>query len=237
LISSKESAERFEQYKQRIEEVRREAGRQESVRLLCATKTVSAERINEIRALTGLDTIGENRVQELLEKYEGLDREGLDIHFIGKLQSNKVKYIIDKVSMIESLDSLSLAKEINRQAEKRGIVMDVLVEINIGREKDKSGIAPEEIYEFLEKISQYGSLRVKGIMTIAPRCEKKEERLKYFEETYKIFIDISRKKPHNINMSVLSMGMTDSYEEGILCGANIVRIGSGIFGKRDNPQA
>ena len=145
MISAEESAKNYFKYKKRIEDLCKKSGKWETgVELLCATKTVSGERINEIRSLTGLDLIGENRVQELLEKYDVLDKEGLRIHFIGKLQSNKVKYIIDKVDMIESLDSLSLAAEIDRQARKHGIVMDVLVEINIGREKEKSGIMPEE---------------------------------------------------------------------------------------------
>lgn len=232
MISAKESAKRFYEYKRIIEERKEEGKKQENVILLCATKTVSAQRINEVRELTGLTHIGENRVQELLEKYDDLNKEGLEIHFIGKLQSNKVKYIIDKVSMIESLDSLSLAKEINRQATKHGIKMDVLIEVNIGKEADKSGIMPEDIYTFIDEVVKYDRLNIKGIMTIAPRCDKKEDKIKYFEETYKIFIDILTKKPHNINMSVLSMGMTDSYEEAILSGANIVRIGSGIFGER-----
>lgn len=237
MISAAESAKKLAEYEERIEELRVRAGYWDHVTLLGATKTVEAERINEIKSLGGLKCIGENRVQELLEKYDSLDKEGLELHFIGKLQSNKVKYIIDKVSMIESLDSLSLAKEIQRQGKKKGIVMDVLIEVNIGREKEKSGIFPEDIYEFIESIKDLDAIRVKGIMTVAPKCEKKEERIKFFEETYKIFIDISGKMPHNMNMSVLSMGMTDSYEEAILSGANLVRIGSGIFGKRDYPAA
>ncbi len=233
MISAIESANKLKEYEKRIEELCAKGGYWDRVKLLGATKTVEAERINEIRKLTGLSCIGENRVQELLEKYDALNKEGLELHFIGKLQSNKVKYIIDKVTMIESLDSLSLAKEIQRQAKKRGIVMDVLIEVNIGREKEKSGVLPEDIYAFIDSIKDLDAIRVKGIMTIAPRCDKKEERIKFFEETYKIFIDISSKMPHNISMSVLSMGMTESYEEAILSGANLVRIGSGIFGKRD----
>ncbi len=233
MISAPESAQNYREYEERIKKLTSDAGRQESVILLAATKTVSAERINEVKALTGITHIGENRVQELLEKYDALDKDGLEIHFIGKLQSNKVKYIIDKVSMIESLDSLSLAAEIDKQARKRGIVMDVLVEVNIGREDQKSGVMPEDVDDFLEKISSLEGLRVMGIMTVAPRCDKKEDKIKYFEETYKIFIDNRAKKRHNINMCFLSMGMTDSYEEAITCGSNMVRIGSGIFGKRD----
>ena len=237
MIGAEESAQNYFKYKSRIDELCKESGKWETgVELLCATKTVSGERINEIRSLTGLDLIGENRVQELLEKYDVLDKEGLRIHFIGKLQSNKVKYIIDKVDMIESLDSLSLAAEIDRQARKHGIVMDVLVEINIGREKEKSGIMPEETEKFLRALAEYPAIRVRGLMTVAPRCDTRQERIGYFEQTHKIFIDISKMELHNIDMSYLSMGMTQSYEEGILCGANIVRVGSGIFGERDYVQ-
>ena len=237
MIRAEESAQNYFKYKSRIDELCKESGKwEEGVNLLCATKTVSGERINEIRALTGLDLIGENRVQELLEKYDVLDKEGLRIHFIGKLQSNKVKYIIDKVDMIESLDSLSLAAEIDRQARKHGIVMDVLVEINIGREKEKSGIMPEETGEFLKALSEYPAIRVRGLMTVAPRCDTRQERIEYFEKMRNIFVDASKMELHNADMSYLSMGMTQSYEEGILCGANIVRVGSGIFGERDYSQ-
>lgn len=137
MISAIESANKLKEYEKRIEELCAKGGYWDRVKLLGATKTVEAERINEIRKLTGLSCIGENRVQELLEKYDALNKEGLELHFIGKLQSNKVKYIIDKVTMIESLDSLSLAKEIQRQAKKRGIVMDVLIEVKYRQRKGK----------------------------------------------------------------------------------------------------
>lgn len=218
--------------RQQIDSARLRAGRTDPVRLLAATKTVPPEKINFAIRECGLRCIGENRVQELLAKYDAIDKEGVEIHFIGSLQTNKVKYIIDKVSMIQSLDSVSLAREIDRQAKKRGIKMDVLVEINIGRESAKGGILPEQIYEFLDEISIFDSICVKGIMTIAPHCEKNEDYLKFFAETYKIFIDISEKKPHNIDVSILSMGMSESFEPAIECGSTLVRVGSAIFGRR-----
>lgn len=204
------------------------------VTLLAATKTVPAEVINYVTQELGIKNIGENRVQELLEKYESLNLEGVKLHFIGKLQTNKVKYIIDKVDMIHSLDSIKLAKEIDSRAKKIGKVMDVLVEVNSGREENKSGIFPEEVPHFLSELTQFSNIRVKGFMTIAPVCSEKEDYRKYFRETYSIFIDNSQNKLHNIDMDTISMGMTDSYVVAIEEGSDIVRIGSAIFGSRYN---
>ena len=205
-----------------------------AVTLLAATKTVPAEVINYVTQELGVKNIGENRVQELLEKYDSLNLEGVKLHFIGKLQTNKVKYIIDKVDMIHSLDSLKLAKEIDLRAKRIGKVMEVLVEVNSGREENKSGIFPEDVTKFLSELTQFTNIRVKGLMTIAPVCEKKEDYRKYFRETYSIFIDNSQNKLHNIDMDTVSMGMTDSYVVAIEEGSDIVRIGSAIFGSRYN---
>lgn len=202
--------------------------------LLAATKTVPAEVINFTTQELGIKYIGENRVQELLDKYDKLDLSGVSLHFIGKLQTNKVKYIIDKVDMIHSLDSLKLAREIDTRAKKIDKVMDVLVEINSGREENKSGILPEEVSEFVRQMSEFSNIRVRGFMTIAPVCGEKEDYRKYFRETYSIFIDNSGNKLHNISMDFLSMGMSDSYNIAIEEGSDIVRIGSSIFGCRYN---
>ena len=209
----------------------------EGVTLLAATKTVSAEKINYAHSL-GIGTIGENRVNELLEKYDQLDKD-IDVQFIGHLQSNKVKYIIDKVSLIHSLDSETLAKEIDRQAKKHGRIMDVLVEINIGNEESKSGIAPEDAEGFIKKMSAYENIFVKGLMAMPPVCKTPKEAEKYFEKIRKIFIDIRQKKAdtiiegNNISMDILSMGMSGDYKEAIKCGSTMVRIGSAIFGARN----
>ncbi|MBQ7646262.1 MAG: YggS family pyridoxal phosphate-dependent enzyme [Clostridia bacterium] len=209
----------------------------EGVTLLAATKTVSAEKINYAHSL-GIGTIGENRVNELLEKYDQLDKD-IDVQFIGHLQSNKVKYIIDKVSLIHSLDSETLAKEIDRQAKKHGRIMDVLVEINIGNEESKSGIAPEDAEEFIKKMSAYENIFVKGLMAIPPVCNTPKEAEKYFKKIREIFIDIRQKKAdtiiegNNISMDILSMGMSGDYKEAIKCGSTMVRIGSAIFGARN----
>ncbi len=198
--------------------------------ILLATKYASAEEINYARTL-GINKIGENRVQSLLEKYDKLDRDGLDIHFIGTLQRNKVKYIIDKVSMIESLDSAELAREIEKQAAKRGIVMDCLVEVNIGDEAAKSGISKTEVLQFVDSLAEFEHIRVRGIMTMAPKCTEIDEYRKYFKESYNIFIDICEKKLHNVNRNILSMGMSESFEAALMEGANLVRIGRAAFKK------
>ena len=199
------------------------------VTLLAAIKYTDAEHVNYLHRVLGVNDVGENRVQQLLERWDLLDREGLRIHFIGTLQSNKVKYIIDKVCMIHSLDSHSLAREIERQAAKRGIVMDVLVEVNSGLEENKSGLRPDEVEDFCLSLTQYPHIRLRGFMTMAPKCEKIEDYRKYFQETSRQCLDIWRKKLHNIDRPILSMGMSDSFEPAIEEGATVVRIGGAIF--------
>ncbi len=209
-----------------------------NVKLLAVTKTVPVDVINFAIDELGVTAIGENRVQELLEKYESLHapKNGkLEIHLIGSLQTNKVKYIIDKVDMIESVDSLKLAAEIDRQAKKHNKTMDILVEVNIGREPQKGGVMPEELYGFIDALGEFSSLRVRGLMTIAPKCDENSEYLKFFEETFHYFLDISTKNSHNIygaNFDVLSMGMSGSFREALKCGSNEIRLGSTIFGSR-----
>ena len=207
-----------------------------STLLLAATKTVSAEDINFAVNEGGITDIGENRVQELLSKYDALDREKMRVHFIGTLQTNKVKYIIDKVDLIHSVDSLKLAKEIDRCAAKIGKVQDILLEYNSGAEANKSGFSEEDLYENLDEILALAHVRVLGIMTVAPKCEKNTEYYKFFTKTYQIFLDFLQKKPHNRDVSVLSMGMSDSFGAAIACGATVVRVGSRIFGARHYPE-
>ncbi|MBE6564168.1 MAG: YggS family pyridoxal phosphate-dependent enzyme [Ruminococcaceae bacterium] len=222
----------LEEIRRGIEEAKTAAGREADVMLLAATKTVSAEVINYVTQTLGVRNIGENRVQELLDKYEALDLTNVDVHFIGKLQSNKVKYIIDKVSLIHSLDSLSLADEIDSRSRRLGKKTDCLIEVNIGREESKSGVMPEDFEDFLAEVQKREAISVRGLMTIAPLSADAEEKKKYFSETYSIFIDILQKKIHNINIPILSMGMSGSYKEAIACGSDCVRIGSSLFGER-----
>ena len=175
----------------------------------------------------GAYLIGENKVNELLEKYEGYDKRA-EIHFIGTLQSNKVKYIIDKVSLIHSVDKLSLLEEIDKRAGKIGKIMDVLIEVNSGKEENKSGVFPEDVSDFYEKAKSFSNVRVRGLMTMAPRCESREEYLHYFGLTKKLFDELFR----NDENAILSMGMSESYEYALEAGATIVRVGSKIFGER-----
>lgn len=202
----------------------------QSYDILLATKYASAAEINYAHS-KGIRKIGENRVQSLLEKYDALDKEDLDIHFIGSLQRNKVKYIIDKVSMIESLDSIELAHEIEKQAAKHGKVMDCLIEINIGDEASKGGIRKEEAIAFAEAVQSFEHIRLCGIMTMAPKCTEIDEYRKYFRESYHIFIDICEKKLHNVSRCILSMGMSDSFSAALAEGANLIRVGRAAFQK------
>ncbi len=234
--------------KKKIDEAALIGGRNgKDVTLLAATKTVDAETIN-FAIDNGITCIGENRVQELLEKYDAINKENVDIHFIGRLQTNKVKYIADKVSMIHSVDSVKLAAEINKQCAKIGKIMNVLVEVNIGEEESKGGISPDELENFLVEISVFKNIKIVGLMCIPPKCEigdfdnencengentkKSYKNQAFFKKIMKLFLDISGKKLDNIYMQVLSMGMSDDYEQAVTEGSTIVRIGRGLFGSR-----
>ncbi len=220
-----------EDTRRRINEAKARVGRTEEVALVAAVKYATPEEIEYLYREAGVTHVGENRVQQLLEHMEQLDCEGLEFHFIGTLQTNKVKYIIDKVKMIHSLDSQKLAAEIDKQAKKHGIVMDVLVEVNSGEEESKSGLSPSEVEEFCLSLGSYENIKLRGFMTMAPKCDKKEEYLKYFSQTYVQVLDIWTKKLHNIDRPVISMGMSDSFEAAIECGADIVRVGRSLFVK------
>ncbi len=195
-------------------------------KLLIATKMQNADDINYVCSL-GDCIIGENKVNELLEKYDSYDKTK-ELHFIGTLQTNKVKYIIDKVSLIHSVDKLSLLEEINKRAAKINKIMDVLLEVNSGREESKGGILPEDVSDFYEKAKGFASIRVRGLMTMAPRCQSREEYLKYFGETKELFDRLFK----NDEDAILSMGMSESYTYALEAGANLVRVGSRIFGER-----
>ncbi len=213
-----------------------------SVKLLAVTKTVPVEVINYAIDELGVDAIGENRVQELLSKYESLHKPKsgkLDIHLIGSLQTNKVKYIIDKVDMIESVDSLKLAAEIDRQAKKHSLTMDILIEVNSGREEQKGGVDPDELEAFVKTLGEYTNLCPRGLMTIAPVCINKDGYLKYFGETRDLFWHIKSLGLDHIKedrWNVLSMGMSGSYPEAIRAGSTEIRLGSTIFGARIYPE-
>ena len=206
------------------------------VELMLATKTVPAEVINYVNESFGLSLIGENKVQELLEKYPYLDRGKFRIHIIGHLQTNKVRQIIDKVDMIQSLDRYELALEISKRAMAKGIKMPVLIEINIGREEQKGGVYPEKAVEFIKEISSLEGIDIQGLMTMAPAKISSEEYKEYFTKTRELFDEIASLDISGVTMKTLSMGMSDSFEEAAQCGATMVRVGSAVFGKREYPE-
>ena len=213
----------------------RKAGRDPGeILLLAATKMNDADRVREAIA-AGVDACGENRVQEMLEKQAQGAYEGAPLHFIGHLQKNKVKQVVGLAELIHGVDSRELLETISRVAAARGLVQDVLLEVNIGGEASKSGFAPEEVPAALEYAAALPALRVRGLMAIPPVCAAPEENRPFFLRMQKLFIDNGGKKYDNVSMDFLSMGMSGDYTEAIACGANLIRVGSGIFGPRHYP--
>ena len=205
--------------------------KREDIILLAATKTVSPQLINHA-INSGIKYIGENRVQEFLSKEDSL-LPTAHRHFIGHLQSNKAKDIVGRVEMIQSVHSVKLASLIGKLSAEKGIVTDILLEVNIGKEQNKSGFLKEELSSAIEQISKIEGIKLRGLMTIPPVCEKISDSIPYFEEMYKLFIDNKGKKLDNVSMEYLSMGMSSDYAEAIKCGSNIVRIGTSLFGARN----
>jgi len=204
-----------------IEKAKLKAGRTDGVRIMAVTKTVPPEKIN-FAILSGISLLGENRVQEFLEKREFYQKTG-EIHFIGGLQNNKVKYIIDKVALIHSVDSMKLAEEIDRRASERGITSDILIEVNIGDEDSKHGVAPDSrLDELVDQIRVLKNVRLRGLMVIPPFDG---DSAAYFGKTRKIYDGFK-------DFDTLSMGMSGDYETAVLYGSNIVRIGTALFGNR-----
>ena len=207
------------------------AGRdRREVTLIAVSKTKPVEMIKEAIDC-GINVFGENKVQELVSKYEELDK-GLEWHMIGHLQRNKVKMLPGRVKRIHSVDSIRLAEEIDKQFSNAGLIADILVEVNVAGEDSKFGIALDEVEEFLRKISQYSSIKVHGLMTIAPYVDDPEQNRTIFCDLRKKMVDINSKNIDNIYMDELSMGMTGDYEVAIEEGATYVRVGTGIFGSR-----
>ena len=224
-------AENLEEVEKRISAAAKRSGRKrEDITLVAVTKTHPAEMMNEAIKL-GVTDIGENKPQEVRDKYDSV--LPVKWHLIGHLQTNKVRQIVDKVDLIQSVDSLKLASEISKQSLKIGKKTDVLVEVNIGREENKSGVVPEQLDELLCQIADLEGISVKGLMSIPPICDNTHKISKYFDNMRNIFIDISSKKLDNISMTILSMGMSADYYEAILEGATMVRVGSSLFGARD----
>ena len=225
-------SENIENIRKNIDAACKRSGRDpKDVLLLAVSKTVDVDRI-KVAVDCGLNSLGENRVQEIMEKYEPMG-ENVKWHLIGHLQTNKVKYIIDKVELIHSVESIKLAEEINKQAKKHNLVMYVLVEVNMADEESKFGVKPEETEGFIRELALMDNIRVRGLMTVAPNVENGEENRVYFRNMKQLLVDINAKNINNINMDILSMGMTGDYETAVEEGATIVRVGTGIFGKRD----
>ena len=212
----------------------RSGRKREDVLLLAVSKTIDVDRIKEA-VDCGLTSLGENKVQEIMDKYDAM---GPDVkwHLIGHLQTNKVKYIIDKVDLIHSVESLKLAEEISKRAEAKGVTANILLEVNVADEESKFGIKVDECEEMVRKISVLPNIVIRGLMTVAPFVEHPEENRGYFRQLKQLLVDINSKKMDNVNMEVLSMGMTGDYEVAIEEGATIVRVGTGIFGARVYPE-
>lgn len=224
--------DQLQEVEKRIQAACDRAGRKrEEVTLIAVSKTKPVETLQEAYDL-GVRIFGENKVQELTAKYEALPKD-IHWHMIGHLQTNKVKYIIDKAELIHSVDSLKLAETIEKEAAKHDLIADILVEVNVAEEESKFGMKMEEVIPFVEKVSAFPHVRVRGLMTIAPFGEDPEENRSIFADLHKLYIDIKKKNHDNDTVSVLSMGMTNDYEVAIEEGATMVRVGTGIFGARN----
>ena len=226
-------AENVAAIKADIEQAAIAAGRNPKEILLCAaTKMNNSDNVRQAIA-AGVDCCGENRVQELAQKLSENAYEGAPVHFIGHLQTNKVKQVVGKVDLIQSVDRLKLLECIQAEAAKQGIIQDILLEINIGEEESKSGFGIADILPLIEKMSDFPNVRVKGLMAIPPVCENPGDNDKFFLEIRNLSVDITAKKYDNVSVDILSMGMSGDYADAIRCGSTMIRVGTAIFGARD----
>jgi len=209
------------------------AGRDPKDILLCAaTKMNDSDNVRQAIA-AGVDCCGENRVQELTKKLSENAYEGAPVHFIGHLQTNKVKQVVGKVDLIQSVDSMRLLDAINKEAAKQGICQDILLEVNIGSEESKSGFHKDDLPEVLEQMADFANVRVRGLMAIPPICENSTDNHKFFQEMCNLSVDITAKKYDNVWVDIMSMGMSGDYADAIACGSTMIRVGTAIFGARD----
>lgn len=229
MVNEDKVIENYKNAMSRLETALEESGRSmKDVLVIGASKTMPLERILFVRDNTDVKIFGENRVQELLEKYT----PDVRWHFIGQLQTNKVKYIVDKVELIHSVDRLSLLQEIDRQAKKHGKVQDILIEVNIGGEEKKGGVAPEEVIDFAKEVDKYPSVRLKGLMSVLPNVEKDALNAFYLQLS-KLYDTLKQTKLDNADIRYLSAGMSNDYDVAVKYGANIVRLGRALFGERE----
>ena len=226
-------SENVAQIRAKMDAAARAAGREPREVLLCAaTKMNDAARVREAVA-AGVDLCGENRVQELTQKLAQNAYDGVPVHFIGHLQTNKVRQVVGRVALIQSVDRMELLACIEKEAARQGLVQDILLEVNVGHEESKSGFDPDEMDEISEKLEGFSHCRVRGLMAIPPISEKKGDNCRFFEKIQRLSVDIAAKNKHNISMEILSMGMTDDFEDAIACGSTMIRVGTAIFGARD----
>ena len=209
------------------------AGRDPEQILLCAaTKMNDAEAVRAAVS-AGVDVCGENRVQELTQKLSQHAYDGAPVHFIGHLQTNKVKQVVGKVDLIQSVDSLRLLEAIQKEAARQEIVQDILLEVNIGREESKSGFLEKEVASLVEQIPSFPNIRLRGLMAIPPISQNSGDNRKFFQKMYALAVDIMTKKVDNVCVDILSMGMSDDFADAIACGSTMIRIGTAIFGQRN----
>ena len=226
-------AENVAAIKAKIREAAVAAGREPSEILLCAaTKMNDADAVRQAIA-AGVDLCGENRVQELTQKSAENAYEGVPVHFIGHLQTNKVRQVVGKVDLIQSVDRMKLLSAIQAEAARQGIVQKILLQINVGREDSKGGFLPEEIWEVLDQLINYPNISVCGLMAIPPISQNSGDNCKFFQEMYQLSVDITAKKRNNVSMEILSMGMSEDFSDAIACGSTMIRIGTAIFGPRN----
>ena len=225
-------AENVARIKAEIEKAALAAGRDpNSIKLCAATKMNDADAVRQAIA-AGVDCCGENRVQELTQKLSENAYEGAPVHFIGHLQTNKVKQVVGKVSLIHSIDSLRLLEAVSKEAQKQGITQDILLEVNIAGEESKSGFGPDEVDSVLSQISRFPAIRVLGLMAIPPICQNFTDNHKFFQKMYQLAVDITEKKYDNVCVDILSMGMSDNFADAVACGSTMIRVGTAIFGSR-----
>ena len=226
-------AENITAIRERITQAALAAGRDPGeIKLCAATKMNDADAVRQAIA-AGVDCCGENRVQELTQKLSENAYEGAPVHFIGHLQTNKVKQVVGKVDLIQSVDRMKLLKAVNDEAGKQGIIQDILLEVNIGCEESKSGFAASEILPLVDKMAEFPNNRLRGLMAIPPVSKNDGDNLKFFQEIFNLSVDIMRKKDDNVLVDILSMGMSDDFADAIACGSTMIRLGTAIFGARD----
>ena len=229
--------ENYREIRENIAAAAKASGRKpEDITLLAATKTVPAEVINYGISL-GIDYLGENKVQEFLSKYDEYDKKRCHLQFIGHLQTNKVKQVVGKVDLIQSVDSEHLLAAISREAQKQGLCQDILLEVNIGEETAKSGFAEEDILPLVDRIDSFSNIRLRGLMAIPPISRNPGDNLKFFLKMRQIYVDIRAKKNDNVSVDCLSMGMSGDFADAVAAGSTMVRIGTAIFGARDYTTA